>query len=94
MHSRDFSPTAEDRAFSEHDEHPLNVADQFVFHYNSDMSGRIHIELWENGMLKTEFVEIPGWMLLNFVGEFIGTELISKVESMDGGELLQYLIGN
>ena len=56
-----------------------------TIHYNSDMSGDIHIiqEHTENE------VKVDGEDILKFVAEFIRSEKIGKLEQTDWKEILQ-----
>lgn len=89
MHTRDYEYTDEDLKYG-------NIDKPLVYiHYNSDLSGEIIITKTAGGPLPRDYeeVKIPGWMLLDFVGEHYGREWISMLEDKTGREILKLLSG-
>jgi hypothetical protein len=82
MHHRHFNYTDEDTKYA-HDK----AQEWIAFNYNSDLSGEIII------MSDREEMRVPGWMLLDFIGERVGSELISAIEDRTGREVLKLLGG-
>lgn len=87
MHSQDYNYESEDIRYAR-DKSDIGG---ITFLYNSDLSGEVHIVKQHDSGEQEMF--IPGWMLLEFVGNHINSELISKVEEWSGRETLGKLIG-
>lgn len=88
MHNTGFNPNEDDVKYEDH----LNLEDQFNLNYNSDLSGSISITYYELGVTVKQHIEIPGWMLIEFVGNFIKSEKVGQLESMSGREFLDATI--
>lgn len=94
MHTRAFVYTDGDMEYANENEYSRPT---IYFHYSNDLSGSIIIEKTADedvSISKTiEEMKIPGWMLLDFVGEHYGRELISMLENKTGREILKLLSG-
>lgn len=58
-----------------------------TIHYNSDLSGNVHIV----SKVDATKIEIAGEDLLEFIGEYLKTQTISKIESISGTEFVKLL---
>lgn len=91
MHSQHLKVTSEDVKYQSD---TFSENDVINFHYNSDLSGCIHIEAHRPdikanfGFKELYAIKIPGWMVLEFVGRFVNSELQSNIENMSGRETL------
>lgn len=92
MHTRDFEYTDDDLIYADDDVKPY-----VYIHHNSDLSGEVTIMKSGDSVVSSvsdiEGIKIPGWMLIDLVGEHMASELISKLEQMDGREVLKLLAG-
>lgn len=88
MHSLVFFPTSQDIEYSEFDDIPIKDKDEFSFFYNSDLSGSVKIIHRRIDGEKSVVIEVPGWMLLEFVGQHVNGNLISEIENQSGRETL------
>lgn len=79
------------------DDDAVKKGDVFNFHFNSDLSGEVIINQQRYERTPTIFninqLVVPAWMLIEFVGQYINREFISNLESMDGKETLEFLVG-
>lgn len=96
MHSREFEYTNKDYEYSDSElEENKTVATTFTF--NSDLSGEVHISRHyfdEASWDSIDGIKVPGWMLLEFVGDHVRGEIIDKLEQQKGREVLGLEVRN
>ena len=99
MHTQHYDYTDEDKEYSYVDNiSPRSPRTVVNFHYNSDLSGEVKIQVLQVDGFKpggfreiTEEINIPAWMLLEFVGRFVQSEAISSIEDMSGRDFLSLM---
>ena len=87
MHSRDYTAVEDDDGLFGK---TIKEGDTYSFFFNSDLSGGVCIAQDRDGLSYTQMI-IPGDVLLEFVGDFVGSELVGQIEQMSGREILDRL---
>lgn len=68
--------------------HSLHTKSGYTLHYNSDLSGDVHIIAPAGARHALGTVSIPAEDLLELVGDYVRSERISELEQMTAAQIL------